>query len=72
MHAEAVLLVDDGKRQLLEGDVLLEERVGAEQEIDLARGEALEGVRCALCPRSRPVRMAMRMPAASASGAMVL
>ncbi len=71
MHAEAVLLVDDGEREIVEGDVLLEQRMGADQEIDVAERQPLEDVACARGPRSRPVRMATRMPAASASGAMV-
>ena len=40
--AEAVLLVDDGEAEVVEGDVLLEERVGADEDGDLAgreRGE---------------------------------
>ena len=39
MHAEAVLLVDDGQRQIVERDLVLEQRVGADDEIDLAGGE---------------------------------
>ena len=42
MHAEAVLLVDDGEREIVEGDVFLKKRVGAEQEIDIAEREAVE------------------------------
>ena len=41
-HPEAVLLVDDGEAEVAEGDVLLEERVGADEDVDLAgrqRGE---------------------------------
>ena len=42
MHAEAVLLVDDGQREIVEGDILLEQRMGAEQQIDVAEREAVE------------------------------
>ena len=35
-HAEAMLLVDDGERQRLEHDVVLDQRMGADQKIDLA------------------------------------
>ena len=40
--AEAVLLVDDGEAEVVEGDVLLEQRVGADEDRDLARGEGGE------------------------------
>ena len=42
MHAEAVLLVDDGEREIVERDVFLEQRVGADQEIDVAERQAVE------------------------------
>ena len=42
MHAEAVLLVDDGEREIAERDVLLEQRVGADQQIDVAEREPFE------------------------------
>ena len=42
VHAEAVLLVDDGEREIVEGNVLLEQGMGAEQEIDVAEGEPVE------------------------------
>ena len=35
-HAEAMLLVDHGQRQRLEHHVVLDQRVGADQQIDLA------------------------------------
>ena len=35
-HAEAVLLVDDREAEVVEFDVLLEERVGADDDVDLA------------------------------------
>ena len=42
MHAEAVLLVDDGEREIAERHLVLEQRVGADQEIDLAEREPVE------------------------------
>jgi hypothetical protein len=36
-HAEPVLFVDDGKAQVGEGDVVLEHRVGAHENLDVAR-----------------------------------
>ncbi len=45
MHAEAVLLVDDGQRQIAEHDVILKQRMGADDEIDVADGEAGEDFR---------------------------
>ena len=40
-HAEALLLVDDEKAQVLEVQALLQQRVRADQKIDLARGRVL-------------------------------
>ncbi len=45
MHAEAMLLVDDGKREIAERDVVLEQRMGADDEIDVAGGKRRENVR---------------------------
>jgi hypothetical protein len=42
VHAEAVLLVDNGQREIAECHVVLEQRVGADDEIDVACGEAGE------------------------------
>ena len=42
MHAEAVLLVDDGEREIAECDLVLEQRVGADQQIDIAEREPVE------------------------------
>ena len=42
MHAEAVLLVDDGQREIVERDFFLEQRVGADQEIDVAERQPVE------------------------------
>jgi hypothetical protein len=36
MYAEAVLLVDDRKREIMERDVFLKQRVRADNQIDLA------------------------------------
>ena len=44
VHAEAMLLVDDGEREIAECDLVLEQRVGADQQIDLAECEAVERV----------------------------
>ena len=45
MHAEAVLLVDDDEAEVLERDLLLEQRVRADQDIDVARLERRRGSR---------------------------
>ena len=39
MHAEAMLLVDDGEREIAKRHLVLEQRVGADQQIDVAGGE---------------------------------
>ena len=39
MHAETVLLVDNGEREIVEGDVLLKQRVRADDKVDVAGGE---------------------------------
>ena len=44
VHAEAVLLVDDGEGEVAEHDVRLEQRVRADEDVDLAGGETLEQV----------------------------
>jgi hypothetical protein len=41
-HPEAVLLVDDHQPQVLELDLLLDQLVGADDDVDLARRERLE------------------------------
>jgi len=71
VHPEAVLLVDDRQGQIAERDILLEHRVGADEDMDVAEGQPPKRI-AALGPRSRPVRMATLMPAAAASGATVL
>ncbi len=40
MHAEAVLLVDDHEGEVLEGDRLLKQRVGADQDVDAPVAQA--------------------------------
>ena len=47
MHAEAVLLVDHREAEVAERDVLLEQRVGAEDDVDLAGCDAPASVGCA-------------------------
>ena len=42
MHAEPVLLVDDGERQIAEHHLLLEERVRSHHDIERSRGQGLE------------------------------
>ena len=49
VHAEAVLLVDDGEREIAERDLVLEQRMGADQQIDLAGCEARRASRRAPC-----------------------
>ena len=44
VHAEAVLLVDDRQREIAERDVVLEQRMGADDEIDIAGGKPGENV----------------------------
>ena len=39
MHAEAVLFVDNGEREIVKRDVVLEQRVRADDKIDLAGGK---------------------------------
>ena len=45
MHAEAMLLVDDRQRQIVERDLVLEQRVGADQKIDVARRQRRQDFR---------------------------
>ena len=42
VHPEAVLLVDDREREIAERDVVLEHRMGADQDMDVAEGEPIE------------------------------
>ena len=66
VDAEAVLLVDDGERKIAKIHLVLEQRMGADQEIDLARGEAVENagpLAAALAPgedRDRAARQPRR------------
>ncbi len=50
VHAEAVLLVDDGEREIAEGDALLEQCMGADQQVDLAGARARPGAGRGRCP----------------------
>ena len=49
VHAEAMLLVDDREREIAERHLVLEQRVGADQQIDLAERQARRASRCAPC-----------------------
>ena len=42
MDAEAVLLVDDGERQIAERNLVLEQRVGADHQIDFAERKTVD------------------------------
>ena len=64
-----MLLVDHGKPEIAKGDALLEQGVGADDDVDLARCELGQSL-AALGALSRPVVSARRRPAASASGRM--
>ena len=44
MHAEAVLLVDDREREIAELDLVLEQRMRADQEVELAGFEPRQNV----------------------------
>ena len=71
MHAEAVLLVDDGEGEIVEDHVGLEQRVRADEDVDLAAARAASRISSRALPFSRPVSRPMRRPAFSASGAIV-
>ena len=59
MHAEAVLLVDHGEGEVLERHVRLEQRVRADQDVDLAGLEPLQ---------QRLARLALLAPGEQANG----
>ncbi len=42
MDAEAVLLIDDGKREIRERHVVGKQRMGADENIDIALGKPVE------------------------------
>ena len=42
MHAEAMLFIDHGEREIVEGDVFLKQRVGADQKVDIAKHETIQ------------------------------
>ena len=50
MHAEAMLLVDDREAEIAERDALLEQRMRADDDVDLARRERRELLRGAPPP----------------------
>ena len=54
VHAEAVLLVDDGEGQVLEHHVGLEQRVRADEDVDLAAPPAARAARRARGPSRGP------------------
>ena len=58
VDAEAVLLVDDREAEIAEGDALLEQRVGADRDVDRCRRRAPPGPPRRSAPRSRPVSSA--------------
>ena len=69
VHAEPVLLVDEREREVLERDLVLEQRMGADQQVDLAARRAASACRCARAhapvrsgsrPGCRPPRPAAR------------
>ena len=64
MHAEAMLLVDDGEAEVAELDALLKQGVRADGDVDLAGGERGRAWRAAAAAVSRPVNSASRRPAA--------
>ena len=43
LDAEPLLLVDDDQAQVLEGDVLLDDPVGADQDVDAAGARSASG-----------------------------
>ena len=67
-HAETVLLVDDGEAQVAEGDRLLEERVGADDDRGLAFGQRGELGPALGAPVAAGKDGARPTPAAAASG----
>ena len=43
VHAEPLLLVDDRQREVARDDIVLEQGVRADENVEIARGEALQG-----------------------------
>ena len=70
MHAEAMLLVDDGERQIAKRDFVLEQRVGPDDDVDVARGE-LRQDRFALAPAFAPGQDGEPDAGLAGNGAMV-
>src|SRR5581483_7532617 len=44
VHAKAMLLVDDRESEIVKGDLLLKQRMGADKEIDVAEGQSIENI----------------------------
>ena len=73
VHAEAMLLVDDREREIAERDLLLEQRMGADERDRSRRRRGRASISRALAAASRGRSGSRRAcPAASASGAMVV
>ena len=49
VHAEAMLLVDDREREIAERDLVLEQRMGADQQIEFAGFEPRQDVGALAC-----------------------
>ena len=50
MHAESVLLVDHDQAEILEDDMLLEQRMRADQNVDASAFERLDDLRALAAP----------------------
>ena len=61
-HAEAVLLVDDAEPEPLEGDALLDERVRADDEVDVAARDGALGPAAELALHAARQSSATRSP----------
>ena len=68
MHAKAMLLVDDDEAEIAKRDAFLKQGVRADRDVDRALARAPRASAPRSAALSRPVRSAMRSPAASASG----
>ena len=62
LHAEMLLLIDDQKAEIGELDTLGEQRVGADDDVDVARLDAR------LAPRRAPSRLTSREACAIFTG----
>ena len=68
--AKSMLLVDHRKPEIGKRDTLLNERMGADGDVDFAFRQRGKRGAARRRPRSRPVMSLMRNPIRSASGAM--